>query len=178
MWERRGGNTAGYPSILRLHPLKGAFIFILLMNTKHERETVMKTMIKSTVAIVLSVAFILCLVACGEKVDATGLWENATYLRNTTVGKGEKTVTVDVECADQKITLTVKTDKATLGEALYELELINDASFFDTLNGIKADWNKDKAYWAFYEGENYMMVGVADAKISGGEHYRLVYTKG
>lgn len=138
----------------------------------------MKTAIKNTLAIVLSVVFILCLVSCGEKVDATGLWENATYLKDTTVGKGEKTVLVDVEVEDQKITLTIKTDKATLGEALYELELINDASFFDTLNGMKADWNADQAYWAFYKGEEYMMVGVGDAEISGGEHYRLVYTKG
>ena len=138
----------------------------------------MKTAIKSTLAIVLSIAFILCLASCGEKVDATGLWENATYLKDTIVGKGAKTVLVDIEAGEQKITLTVKTDKATLGEALYELGVINDASFFDTVNGIKADWNADKAYWAFYKGEEYMMVGVGDAEISGGEHYRLVYTKG
>lgn len=138
----------------------------------------MKTAIKNTLAIVLSVAFILCLISCGEKVDATGLWENATYLKDTTVGKGSKTVLIDIEAGDQKITLTIKTDKATLGEALYELELVNDPSFFDTLNGIKADWNKDQAYWAFYKGEEYMMIGIADAEIAGGEHYRLVYTKG
>ena len=137
----------------------------------------MKTAIKTAISVVLSVVFILCLVSCGDKVDATGLWENATYLKDTTVGKGEKTVLVDIEAGDQKITLTVKTDKETLGAALFELGIINDASFFDTANGIKADWNVDKAYWGFYEGEDYMMVGVNDVKISGGEHYRLVYTK-
>ena len=137
----------------------------------------MKTAIKTTVSVVLSVIMVLCLFSCGEKVDATGLWENATYLKDTTVGKGEKTVLVDIEAGDQSITITVKTDKATLGEALYEHGIINDASFFDTANGIKADWNADKAYWAFYEGEDFMMVGVGEAKISGGEHYRLVYSK-
>ena len=137
----------------------------------------MKTAIKTTVSVVLSVIMVLCLFSCGEKVDATGFWENATYLKDTTVGKGEKTVLVDIEAGDQSITITVKTDKATLGEALYEHGIINDASFFDTANGIKADWNADKAYWAFYEGEDFMMVGVGDAKISGGEHYRLVYSK-
>lgn len=137
----------------------------------------MKTAIKTTVSVVLSVIMVLCLFSCDEKVDATGLWENATYLKDTTVGKGEKTVLVDIEAGDQSITVTVKTDKATLGEALYEHGIINDASFFDTANGIKADWNADKAYWAFYEGESFMMVGVGEAKISGGEHYRFVYTK-
>ena len=137
----------------------------------------MKTAIKTTVSVVLSVIMVLCLFSCDEKVDATGLWENATYLKDTTVGKGEKTVLVDIEAGDQSITITVKTDKATLGEALYEHGIINDASFFDTANGIKADWNADKAYWAFYEGEDFMMVGVGETKISGGEHYRLVYSK-
>ena len=50
-------------------------------------------------------------------------------------------------------------------------------SFFDTLNGMKADWNADQAYWAFYQGENYMSVGVNETVIEGGEHYRLVYTQ-
>ena len=137
----------------------------------------MKTATKITILTVLSIVMILCAVSCGEKVDATGLWENATYLKDTTVGEGEKTVLVDIEAGDRSVTITVKTDKATLGEALYEHGIINDASFFDTANGIKADWNADKAYWAFYEGEDFMMVGVGEAKISGGEHYRLVYSK-
>jgi hypothetical protein len=93
------------------------------------------------------------------------------------VGKGEKTVTLTVEAADQSITITLKTDKATLGEAMYEQKLINDASFFNVLNGIEASWEKDKAYWAFYEGETMMPHGVNDEKISGGESYRFVYTK-
>ena len=42
---------------------------------------------------------------------------------------------------------------------------------------MKADWDKDQAYWCFYEGEEMMMVGVNATEISGGEHYRFVYTK-
>jgi hypothetical protein len=60
---------------------------------------------------------------------------------------------------------------------MYEQKLINDASFFNVLNGIEASWEKDKAYWAFYEGETMMPHGVNDEKISGGESYRFVYTK-
>ena len=88
-----------------------------------------------------------------------------------------KTVTVDVEAKGHRVVFTVKTDAATLGEALYALELINDPSFFDTANGIKADWNADSAYWAYFQGDQYMSVGVNDTPISGGEHYRLVYTQ-
>lgn len=136
----------------------------------------MKKHILSFAAILICAASLLCLISC-EKVDAKGLWEEATYLSDTTLGDGAKTVSIDIEAEEQKITITLKTDKATLGEAMYEHGLINDPSFFNVLNGITADWNADQAYWAFYSGEDYMTVGVAETAISGGEHYRFVYTK-
>ena len=135
-----------------------------------------KTKFNTVALISLALAMLICLFACAQ-VPAKGLWENATYRNDATVGSGTKEVKVDVVIGEDFITLTVKTDKATLGEALFELGLVNDASFFDTLNGIKADWNADKAYWSFYKGENYMMHGINDEKMVGGEHYRFVYTK-
>lgn len=137
----------------------------------------MKKTIVSAISVILSVACVLCLVSCAEKVDATGLWESATYLSDTTLGKGEKTVSFTVEVEEQIITITLKTDKTTLGEAMYEHGLLNDPAFFDTLNGIKADWNKDQAYWAFYQGEDYMTVGVNETEIKDGDSYRFVYSK-
>ena len=116
-------------------------------------------------------------VAEGEEIEATGLWADATYRSNATVGDGEKTVSFTVEAEGKKITITLLTDKATLGEAMYEEGLINDASFFDVLNGMQASWAKDQAYWAFYEGETMMPHGVNDQNIEGGEAYRFVYTK-
>ena len=113
----------------------------------------------------------------GETIEATGLWENAKYRANTEVGRGDKTVKFTVEADGKSLTITLNTDKATLGEAMYAEGLINDPTFFDTLNGIVASWDKDQAYWAFYEGETMMPHGVNDEKISGGESYRFVYTK-
>jgi hypothetical protein len=113
----------------------------------------------------------------GEKIEAVGLWKNATYLSNTTVGDGAKSVTFTVEAEGKMITVTLKTDKETLGEAMFEHDLINDASFFNVLNGMEASWEKDQAYWAFYEGETMMPYGVNDQKITGGESFRFVYTK-
>lgn len=105
------------------------------------------------------------------------IWNSAIYKEDATVGNGSKTVTVDVEAKGHTVILTVKTDAATLGEALYALGLVNDPSFFDTANGIKADWNADSAYWAYFEGDSYMNVGINDTQILGGEYYRLVYTQ-
>ena len=139
----------------------------------------MKKTATKLLAVILSFVFILCLVSCNKTSEEakSGIWENAAYTQNETVGEGSKEITVDIIAEDKTVTLTVKTDKATLGEALFALGLINDASFFDVLIGIKADWNKDKAYWAFYKGDEMMNAGVNDAEISGGEYYRFVYTK-
>ena len=150
---------------------------------------------KSTkfLALILSVLMLLCLVACNlansneettafeasddAGVSATGLWTNATYLKNTTLGEGSKSVSFTVEAEGQKITITLKTDAATLGEAMYENELVENASFFSVLNGMEASWEKDMAYWAFYQGEDIMMHGIGDEPITDGASYRFVYTK-
>ncbi len=136
----------------------------------------MKKTLTKALSVAVSLLLLICLVACNT-VPPEGLWENATYRKDVTLGTGEKTVSFTVEAGEEIITVTLKTDKETLGEAMYEHELVNDASFFDTLNGIKADWNADKAYWSFYQGESYMTVGISDTVINGGEQYRFVYTK-
>lgn len=150
----------------------------------------MKRITLIILALVLAMSFVFVIASCekndtppaetlgeGEELEAVGLWENATYLSNTTVGEGEKSVTFTVEAEGKMITVTLKTDKATLGAAMFEYELINDAEFFNVLNGMEASWEKDQAYWAFYEGETLMPHGVNDEKIEGGESYRFVYTK-
>ncbi len=136
----------------------------------------MKKTVITSVSLILVAVFMLFSVSCAKKVDATGAWESATYLKDTTVGKGDKTIKVEIEAGDQSIVLTVKTDKETLGDALFELGLINDASFFDTLNGMKADFNDGGMFWKFMKGDTSMNHGVGDEKISGGEHYRFLMT--
>lgn len=140
----------------------------------------MKKSILTAVSVVLSLACLVCLFSCEkqeENVQQGGLWENATYSADAEVGEGARTVTFTVEAEEKIITITLKTDKENLGEAMFEHGLINDASFFNVLNGIEASWEKDQAYWAFYEGDNMMPYGVNDQKIEGGESYRFVYTK-
>ena len=134
--------------------------------------------LKTNVVVVVSLLLVavLCLASC-NKIEAEGLWESATYRKDVTVGEGAKEVKVEVAVEDQSIVITLKTDEEKLGDALFAEELVNDPTFFDTINGIKADWNKDQAYWAFYTGDEYMMVGVNDVEIKTGDSYRFVYTK-
>lgn len=128
---------------------------------------------KKILILALAVCVLVCAVACSEE----DLWANATYKNDTAVGEGAKTVTVLITEGENSVTLTVKTDKDTLGDALFELGLVNDRSFFDTLNGVLASWEKEQAYWAFYVGDELSPVGIAETAVNGGEDFRFVYTK-
>lgn len=150
---------------------------------------------KIALCLLLALVLSLAVVACDKGKDAdgasteepsqgaeeAGLWKDATYKEDTTLGEGARTVTVKIEAEEKTVTLTVKTDEETLGAALFSLGLLNDASFFNVCNGMTADWDKDKAYWAFYVGDATTMAayGVNDAKaVTAGEPtYRIVYTK-
>ncbi len=139
----------------------------------------MKQTMKIASSLLLVVIFMFCAVSCAGKIDTAALWASATYSADTTLGEGANTVTVAVEAGEKTVTLTIKTDKATLGEALFEHGLVNDPVFFDTCNGIKADWEKDQAYWAFYIGDEMASFGIGneDAVTTGEHAYKLVYTK-
>ena len=140
-------------------------------------KTKMRNLKTNAIVVVsLLLVAVFCLASCNQ-IAAEGLWETATYRKDVTVGEGAKEVKIEVAIEDQSIFITLKTDKEKLGDALFAEGLINDPTFFDTLNGIKADWDKDQAYWAFYAGEEYMMIGVNDQTISTGDSYRFVYTK-
>ena len=142
----------------------------------------MKKMIKSVVSVALVLSFVLCLVSCNEKIDAEGLWENATYRSDKEFGKGEKTVEVEVKVEEQSVTFTIHTDADTLGEALLEHELIAGEDgqygiYVKTVNGILADYDVNKSYWGFYQNAEYLMSGVDTTAIVGGEHFEIVYSK-
>ena len=142
----------------------------------------MKKTFKSTISFILAIVLVLSFVAC-NKVDATGLWENATYLNDTEFGNGNKTITVEVKVEDQSVVFTIHTDKDTVGAALIEHDLIAGDEgayglYIKVVNGITADYDIDQSYWAFYEGENYANQGIYDTNVTDGGVYKLVYTIG
>ncbi len=64
----------------------------------------------------------------------------------------------------------IHTDKKTVGEALLEVKLIdgeqgNPGFLVNKVNGKVLDYEKDKAYWAFYINEEYAMTGVDTTEI-------------
>lgn len=163
----------------------------------------MKKTLKSALVVLSCFAMLVCASGCSNDSNAetssdtssstvtsavsatekSSLWETAIYASDTKLGEGNTTVEVEVEADTTAITFTVNTDKEILGDALAEHNLIAGEEgeyglYVKEVNGIKADYDTDKAYWAFYKDGEYMSTGIDQTKISDGEHYELVYTKG
>ncbi len=125
----------------------------------------------------LLLAFLL-LVSCG------GELKTAVYNEDTTLGNGAKCLTVKVVDAEEKtITFTINTDAETIGDALFEHKLIAGENaqyglYIKMVNGVRADFEDDGAYWGFYKNGEYMNSGVDTTEFADGDTYELKYTKG
>ncbi len=120
-------------------------------------------------------------------VDTTDITAGATYGFVKTISytiKGEGTTKFYLDVVDTDKTLTkfeIYTDKKTVGEALLELELIagnpsDYGLYVNSVNGITADWDTEKAYWAFYIGSEYAQTGVDATDITADAVYSFVKT--
>ena len=125
-------------------------------------------------------AIALLFTACNGTVP-DGLWETAIYTSDTELGTGSKTLTLEVSAADKVITVTLHTDKETVGNALLDAGLIEGTAgqfglYVDSVNGITVNYKLNSSYWAFYENGNYAAYGVDSTAIVEGTVYRLEYT--
>ncbi len=99
-------------------------------------------------------------------------------------GTGATTFTFVVTLADgATTTYTIHTDKKTVGAALLELELIAGEEstyglYVKTVQGVTADYDTDKTYWAFYIDDEYAMTGVDQTDIKAGATYTFKIEKG
>lgn len=138
----------------------------------------MKNLVQKSICAVLVLVCLLGLTACGNNANKEGLWENATYLEDTTLGEGSTTFKMVVKAGEQSVTFTVNTNKETVGAALLELNLIEgDNGMYTKVNGITADYNVDKSYWGFFVNDAYANEGIDTTKIEKDSTYKLEYTK-
>ena len=136
--------------------------------------------IKSAVFLVLCFAMLISVYACSDPIE--GSWDTATYLEDKEFGEGAKTVVVEVKAGEKSVVFTIHTDKETLGEALIEHSLLEGEDgpyglYVKKVNGITADADKDKTYWALYKDGEYSLTGVDMTPIADGERYELVREK-
>ena len=101
---------------------------------------------------------------------------------------GEKQVVVHViDDAGADTSYAEKTDAEYLSEVMDELAEKFDFSyegatseyglFIDTINGVKADYDKDGAYWAIYVNDEYGQYGADSQPVADGDVYKFVYEK-
>ena len=98
--------------------------------------------------------------------------------------QGAKTITVTVVHADGSVKdFTYHTDEEYLGAVLVAEGLVegDDSEYglmIHTVDGEKASWEENGAYWALYVGEEYAMTGVDATPVSDGDTFKLAYTIG
>lgn len=139
---------------------------------------------KSIIFVIVAIVILVLLFFMPAKDNNSNkdLWQNATYTQDISFGNGEKTLLIEVVALDKSVTFTINTNKETVGEALLEHKLVSGDEgayglYVKVVNGIEADYDKDKSYWAFTKNNESMTTGVDKTNFLDGEHYELVYTK-
>lgn len=98
--------------------------------------------------------------------------------------QGEKQVTIEVIMADETSSLyEVLTDGEYLIDAMNEADGLTFEGVegqygvsISHINGVRADYVLDGAYWAFFVKEEYCNYGVSEQPIEDGDEFRIVYT--
>lgn len=95
---------------------------------------------------------------------------------------GTKTFTVTVVHGDGgEKTFTYQTNQEYVGQVLLEEGLVEGTQeeyglYMKVVDGERAVYEENGAYWAFYEGEEYAQLGIDQTPVTDGAAYRLVYT--
>lgn len=101
----------------------------------------------------------------------------------TVLGEGSRMFDFSVvDLEGNETWFEIHTDEETVGGALLAVELIEGDNgpyglYVKTVNGITADYDKDKVYWAFYVNDEYGMSGVDTTAIKEGEIYSFRIAK-
>ncbi len=122
------------------------------------------------------------IIAIVAAVLAIALVATGCSLLSPETQEGMKSFTLTVVHADgTSKDLELKSDAEYLGEFLQEEGIITGEEgqyglYIKEVDGEKAVYEEDNAYWAFYEGEEYALQGIDLTPITDGAVYKLVYT--
>ena len=124
---------------------------------------------KRIIAIVAAV-LVIALVATGCSVLSPKTQEGMKSFTLTVVHKDGTSKDMDL-----------KSDAEYLGAFLQDEGIITGEEgqyglYIKEVDGEKAVYEEDNAYWAFYEGEEYALQGIDLTPITDGAVYKLIYT--
>lgn len=98
--------------------------------------------------------------------------------------EGQKSIVVTVVHSDgSEKDFSIKTTQEYVGRAMVEAGICEDNQdqyglYLEVLDGERAVWAENGAYWAFYVGDEYAVAGLDQTPITDGATYKLVYTLG
>ena len=107
----------------------------------------------------------------------------AVEVQPTVLGEGQTVFTFTVVDKEGSEThFEIHTDKETVGDALLELKLVDGevgqfGLYVKVVNGVTADYNVDKTYWAFYINGEYAFTGIDATKVEAGAAYMFKVEK-
>ena len=135
--------------------------------------------------LIVTMAF--CVTGCKDK--DTNSKEDTTEetkidaSKDNVLGEGDTEFTFKVVDKDgNESSFEIHTDEKTVGDALIKLDLLEGEEgdyglYVKKVNGITADYDKDKTYWAFYIDGEYAMTGVDATDIEEGKTYTFKVEK-
>lgn len=140
---------------------------------------------KKIIALLMAFCLLFALAACdfgevSQKVTDT-LEDTGILEESAKPNEGEKTFTVIVVHKDgTEKTLTYTTTESFVGPVLEKDGLIqgNAGPYgmeITHVDGEKAVYTEDKAYWAVYEEDEYALQGIDTTPVVEGRTYKLVY---
>ena len=136
------------------------------------------------VCIVLIAAVALFTIGCSNnKGTPTHELPKDEEISEKVLGEGKTQFNFIVTDAEGNSTkFVIKTDKKTVGGALLDVKLIEGEDgpyglYVKKVNGIIADYDKDKTYWAFFVDGEYAMDGVDQTNIESGKVYSFKIEK-
>lgn len=97
------------------------------------------------------------------------------------VQKGEKSFTFTVIYEGKETDFEITTDKDYLADALIDEGLLDTAEkesgMYTVIDGVKADYNVDGAWWCVTKGGEMTTAGMNDLIIEDGDSFEATYTK-
>ncbi len=135
--------------------------------------------------LIVTMAF--CVTGCKDKnTDSKEDTTEETKIdasKDNVLGEGDTEFTFKVVDKDgNESVFEIHTDEKTVGDALIKLDLLEGEEgdyglYVKKVNGITADYDKDKTYWAFYIDGEYAMTGVNATDIEEGKTYTFKVEK-
>ena len=130
----------------------------------------MKKIIAMLLALMLVFSLCACAPAGNPETSATGETAQLKSFTVTVVHKDGTSKDFAYKSAEEFVGTVVQAEGLVVGNmGPYGLEI-------HTVDGEKAVYAEDGAYWAIYEGEEYAMQGIDTTPIVDGGVYKLVYT--